>query len=372
MVDQLFLQQKKEGLKKILFIVHHRKDRSPGQRYRFEQYFDYLEKNGVECHLANIISEEDDQVLYSHGNYLKKGMIALNAYKKRWSDLKNVKDFDLIVLYREAILTRSTVFERKFAKSGVPMVFDFDDAIWVKDVSAGNQSVSFLKNANKIQKILPLCAHITAGNQYLKEFALKYNPNVTVFPSTIDTDKYMELERQETGQVIIGWVGSHTTVKHFEQSIPVLKRLKQKYGDKVSFTLIGDPNYKNDELGIVGVPWSNEREVELFNKLDVGIMPLPDNEWTRGKCGMKGLLYMSVGKPAVMSAVGMNTEIVEEGVNGFLPIGEEEWFKVLSSLVEDDELRKKVGANGRTTVEERYSLKSQQERLLKLYLSLMK
>lgn len=359
-------------LKKILFIVHHRKDRSPGQRYRFEQYFPFLEENGVECHLANIISEKDDKILYSNGNYLKKAGIALNAYKIRWSNLSEITDYDLVIIYREAILTRSIYFEKKIARKGIPMVFDFDDAIWVKDVSEGNKSISFLKNERKIEKILPLCTHVTTGNEYLKQYALKYNQNVTVFPSTIDTNKYKNIPQEETDVVTIGWVGSHTTVKHFEEVIPVLLRIKEKYGEKVNFKVIGDPDFKHEELGIEGIPWDNDNEVELFNLLDIGIMPLPDNEWTKGKCGMKGLLYMSVETPAIMSAVGMNTEIVDHGKNGFLASSDEDWFEILSQLIENKELRTQIGKEGRKVVEDRYSLKSQQEKYLALYLSLMK
>ena len=359
-------------LKKILFIAHHRFDRSPGQRYRFEQYFSYLEENGISCKLSNIISEEDDKILYSHGNYFSKAKIALRAYMSRKKELKSIKEYDLVVIYREAILTRSTFFEKRLAKTGVPVLFDFDDAVWVKDVSKGNQRISFLKNSNKIREILPLCTHVTAGNSYLKEFALKYNKNVTIIPSTIDTDKYKEIEKAKEDLVTIGWVGSHTTIKHFETLVPVLIKLKEKYKEKIEFKVIGDPLYHNEILDITGISWSNEKEVENFNSLDIGVMPLPEDEWTKGKCGMKGLLYMSVSKPAVMSSVGMNGEIIKNGVNGFLAASENDWIEVLSKLIEDEGLRKKIGLAGRKTVEEGYSLNSQKERYLDLYLSLMK
>jgi glycosyltransferase involved in cell wall biosynthesis len=353
-------------LKRILFVAHHRLDRSPGQRYRFEQFFNHLNTNGNYCHLANILDERDDAILYSKGNYFKKFRIAVNAYRQRWHNLREIKKYDLIVLYREAILTRSTFFERKMAKSGVPIIFDFDDAIWVKDVSAGNRWLSFMKNADKIRKILPLCTHVTAGNEYLAEFARQYNNNVSVFPSTIDIDKYVPSNTHNT-VVTIGWVGSHTTVKHFELVVNVYKDLKKKYGNQIAFKVIGDPSYRNEELDIIGEPWRNEREVELFNSIDIGVMPLDEDPWTKGKCGMKGLLYMSVGKPAVMSAVGMNSEIIEHGVNGFIPVGEKEWYEVLCLLIEDPELRKDIGARGRQTIIERYSYQRYKDEYVKLY-----
>ena len=302
---------------------------------------------------------------------MKAGQYAYRDRRKRKSDLKSISQYDLVVVFREAILTSSIFFEKRLAKSGVPILFDFDDAIWVKDVSEGNQRLSFLKNPDKIKKILPLVSHVSAGNSYLKEFALKFNKSVSIIPSTIDTDKYKEIKQFKEGLVTIGWVGSHTTIKHFETIVPVLIKLKEKYKEKIEFKVIGDPVYYNSDLGIDGMAWDNSKEVEFFNMLDIGVMPLPEDEWTKGKCGMKGLLYMSVNTPAVMSSVGVNSEIIENGVNGFLADTAEEWFEVLSKLIEDENLRKSIGLAGRKTVEEKYSMNSQKEKYLDLYLSLM-
>jgi len=353
-------------LKKVLFIAHHRLDRSPGQRYRFEQYFEWFQKNGIECELSNLLDEKDDITLYSTGNYWEKFKIALRSFKKRREDLARIKDFDAVLIYREALLTRGIRFEKKIANTGVPIIFDFDDAIWVKDVSNGNKWLSFLKSSDKIKSILPLCKYVTAGNQYLADYAKKYNPNVAVIPSTIDCNKYVPIESNKQ-QVVIGWVGSHTTVKHFELVVNVYQKLKEKYGDAIAFKVIGDPTYSNEKLGIIGEAWDNSKEVELFNSIDIGVMPLDEDPWTKGKCGMKGLLYMSVGKPAVMSAVGMNTDIIENGKNGFIPIGEQEWFEVLCRLIDNPELRNQIGAKGRETVVEKYSVESQKYNLLNIY-----
>lgn len=361
-----FCLANRRRLKRVLFIAHHRLDRAPGQRYRFEQYFNWFQENGIECVLSNLLDEEDDKNLYKSRNYWNKLKIAVKSWNKRRKDLKRVKDFDLVVIYREARITRGISFEKKAAKLGVPMLFDFDDAIWVKDMSAGNKWLSFMKSSNKIQKILPLCSHVTAGNEYLAEFARKFNENVSIIPSTIDCRKYVPMEKT-SDKVTIGWVGSHTTVKHFELVINVYRNLLKKYGDKIQFKVIGDPLYENKELGIVGEPWSNDKEVELFNSIDIGVMPLEEDAWTKGKCGMKGILYMSVGKPAVMSAVGMNCDIVSHGVDGYVPVGEDEWFKVLSDLIENEDLRNEVGQKARETVIDRFSIDSQKDVLLRIY-----
>ena len=151
----------------------------------------------------------------------------------------------------------------------------------------------------------------------------------------------------------------------------MFKQLKNKYKELVDFVVIGDENYKNDELNIHGLKWENEQEVNLFNSFDIGVMPLPDNEWTKGKCGMKGLLYMSVGIPTVMSDVGMNKDIINHGKNGFLATGEEQWINVLSELIDDADLREKVGASGRETVIKNYSKTTVKENYFELYNSLI-
>ena len=132
-------------MKKILFLAHHRIDRSPGQRYRFEQFFDYLEFKGIQCYLANIINEQDENALYHSKNILKKIKIGLNSYKRRWIQTSKIQNFDLIVIYREVLPTKSIFFENYIYKKKVPIVYDFDDAIWVKDVSDANKKISFLK-----------------------------------------------------------------------------------------------------------------------------------------------------------------------------------------------------------------------------------
>ena len=360
-------------MKKILFLAHHRLNRSPGQRYRFEQFFDYLQKNEILCYLSFIIYEKDEKALYYSKNLFGKVKLALNSIIRRIIHIKNIKDFDLVVIYREALPFKSTFFENYIAKKKIPMVYDFDDAIWVKDVSEVNKKISFFKDEKKIEKILPLCKYVTCGNEYLANFALKFNPNVVIIPSTVDTDIYKPIQKNNiNGPVKIGWVGSHTTIKHFELISDVYLELKTKYNNNVEFVVIGDENYKNEKLNLQGKKWENDKEVQLFNSFDIGVMPLSNNDWTKGKCGMKGLLYMSVGLPTVMSNVGMNKDIINNGINGFLPTGNQEWIDVLSKLIEDKELRKKIGDKGRETVLEKYSKNIIKKTYLDLYTSLMK
>lgn len=342
--------------KRILFIVQHRWNRSPGQRYRCEQYIPYLEKAGFECVYSPILMDEkEDNDFYSPGNYFSKLILFLKGFWRRWHDAKRAKDFDIVFIYREAFMTGTILFEKMIKHSGAKIIYDFDDAIWNHDVSQANKALGWLKRPEKTNDIIALADRVIVGNQYLAEHARQFNCEVVIVPSTIDLDYYQIPAKQPQKKIVIGWSGSLTTIEHFKPSIPVLKKIKEKFGDKVEFRVYGTGNYCNEELGIKGVPWSSENEVEQIAAFDIGIMYLPDNEWTRGKCGMKGLQYMALEVATVMSAVGVNNDIIQDGINGFLAATEEEWVHKLCLLVESEELRKKLGKAGRKTVEEKYS-----------------
>jgi len=354
--------------KKILFLVAHRLGRSPGQRFRFEQYLDYLHENGFDYHISHLIDEKDDKDFYAKGKYFAKARILWKSLRKRLKDLKTAADYDIVFMYRDAHMLGSTYFERKLKKKPCKLVLDFDDSIWLNDVSQGNQKLAFLKKPSKVNRIIGLCDLIITGNKYLADYARKFNANVVVVPTTIDTDYYKPINKTANDKICIGWTGSSTTLKHLAISEPWLKLLKDKYGEKINFRVISDVPFKSDLKDLVNVKWKRDSEVSDLACVDIGIMPLPNDAWSKGKCGFKGLQYMALSIPAVMSPVGVNTEIVADGVNGFLADSEKEWIDKLSRLIESKELRLKLGEAGRETVVGRYSFNSQKE----IYLSLFK
>jgi glycosyltransferase involved in cell wall biosynthesis len=341
--------------KRILYIVQHRFNRSPGQRYRCEQYIPFLEAAGFECVYSPIlVDEKEDNDLY-YGNYLQKLMLFTRGAVRRLRDVIRAGKFDIVFIYREAFMTGTTVFEKLVKRSGAKIIFDFDDAIWKHDVSEGNKALSWLKSPEKINDILAMADLVFAGNQYLADYAKQFAKEVVVIPSTIDLDYYRLPPKKVSGRVIIGWSGSLTTIEHFKTILPVLKTLKAKYSELIDFNVLGLGQYLNEDLRIQGITWTPETEVKEIALFDIGIMPLPDNEWSRGKCGMKGLQYMALEVPTVMSAIGVNKDIIDDGVNGFLASSEEEWVQKLSLLIESEELRTKLGKAGRKTIEGKYS-----------------
>jgi len=346
---------------KILFVASHRPDRSPAQRFRFEQYLEFLTKNGFQCDFSWLISEEDDKVFYSPGNMFRKTYIFFKSMFKRLKDVMSANQYDIIFVQREAFMTGSVFFEKQFAKKKPKLIFDFDDAIWNHDVSNANKKLSWLKDASKTGRIIAMSDLIFAGNQYLADYAMKWNNNVTIVPTTIDTEIYqVSKSAVKKDAVCIGWSGSITTIRYFEYAIPFYLELKEKYGDQIYFKVIGDGDYRNDKLDIVGIPWTMKDELKELSEIDIGIMPMPDDEWSKGKCGLKGLQYMALNIATVMSPVGVNSKIIQDGQNGFLASTHDEWIIKLSTLIDNVDLRNEVANKGRQTVVKDYSVRSQE------------
>ncbi len=354
---------------KILFVAPLYKDRSPSQRFRFEQYIEFLEENNWECHYSSLITPETDKLFYSKGNSLKKMILVMKFFYKRLKDVINSNNYDIIYVQREACFIGITIFEKYFAKKS-KLIFDFDDSIWLPNVSNANKKFDWLKNANKIKKIISYSSVVFAGNEYLKQFALNYNNNVEIIPTTIDTEEYKRI-KTENKKIIIGWSGSITTIQHFEYALNFLKRIKGKYKEKIEIKVIGDANYNNKELNVNGIAWSKETEIVDLSSFDIGIMPLPNDEWAKGKCGLKGLQYMALEIATIMSPVGVNTEIIKDGKNGFLADTESEWFEKLSLLIENKGLREKLGKIGRKTVLDKYSVDANKNKYLDIFNSLV-
>ncbi|MBV6645162.1 MAG: glycosyltransferase family 4 protein [Cyclobacteriaceae bacterium] len=352
---------------KILFLVLHRKDRSPGQRFRHEQYLAFLEENGFDITYSNMLDAKQDKIFYGSGNTFAKVKIGISAIWKRLKDVFQASRYDGIFIYRDAFFF-GTFFEWFFKLSKAKLIFDFDDSIWLHDKNPNQSFFQKLKNPAKTGRIISYCNLVIAGNEYLANYAAGHNSNVRIVPTTIDLSEYSKIQVDKNlEEVCIGWSGSFSTIKHFETVIPALEEIRAKYQSQVYFKVIGDGEYTHKELSITGLPWKKETEINELSELDIGLMPLPDDEWSQGKCGLKGLQYMALEIPTIMSPVGVNTEIIQDGQNGFLARTKEEWVEKISLLIESAEHRRKLGQAGRKTVEEKYSVEANKQKYLDLF-----
>jgi len=352
---------------RILFIAAHRPDRSPGQRYRFEQFEPYWNAHGYQTESAWLIDEADDALFYAPGRVLDKARIFAKSWKRRLGHVRRASHYDLIFLQREAFMTGSLRFERGFKRSGKPIVYDFDDAIWNLDVSQANRRLGWLKDPGKTAHIIGMADAVIAGNEYLAAYARQHNPDVTVIPTTVDTDVYVPRPHVKGDRFVIGWIGSHTSMTHLYKAEPILRAIVRDHGERVVFRVVSDVPFDLPGIPVENVRWTSAGEAEAIAGFDCGIMPMPDDEWSKGKCGFKGIQYMAMGKPAILSPVGVNNSIVQHHVNGFLANGPGEWSACIGSLMEDDDLCRRLGDAARLTVEQHYSVIAWRDVYLQLF-----
>ena len=356
---------------RVLAIVPSVYDTSPGQRFRLEQWEPLLRERGVEISYAPFENDELHSVLYQTGKLPQKLAQVMKAFARRWASINSASDYDLCYIFREAALLGPPLFERLLGKKQIPIVFDFDDAIFVSYRSPSNGYLSYLKFAGKAKTICRISSHVMAGNPYLAAYASQYNQNVTVIPTTIDTEKYAALHRSNSSGAVpvIGWTGSFSTVQHLDTLRGALRKLART--DRFRLRVIGTPQYELEGVEVEAMPWRSETEIDDLQPIDIGIMPLPDDAWSRGKCGLKALQFMALGIPVVCSPIGVNTVIVQDGENGFIAATEEEWIQKLRQLLQSAQLRNSFGQTARAGVEQTYSARAQAPRVYEIFRGLV-
>jgi glycosyltransferase involved in cell wall biosynthesis len=346
---------------RLLAIVPSVYDTSPGQRYRLEQWEPLLRQRGVEITYEPFENEDLHRLLYQTGKMSQKLAHVSRRFARRFSAIRSAHQYDAVYVFREAALLGPPIFEWLIKRARVPMVFDFDDAIFVSYRSPSNGYLSYLKFAAKTKTICRLASHVMVGNPYLAEYARQFNPHVTMIPTTIDTQKYEVRRNQPSDVPIIGWTGSFSTVQHLDTLAGALQGLARH--ERFRLRVIGTPEYRLEGVEIEAIAWRSETEVDDLRPIDVGIMPLPNDAWSKGKCGLKALQFMALGIPTICSPVGVNTDIIQDGKNGFIADTEEEWIEKLRLLLRSPELREQIGLAGRATVEQRYSAIAQAPRV---------
>ena len=358
---------------KILFLVPYPLKESPSQRFRFEQYFDILSSSGFSFTVQSFLSSRNWQVFYTAQSIFTKLSAIFAGLGKRLLILYKVPTYDFVFIHREVTPLGPPLFEwliaHVFRKK---IIYDFDDAIWFTDKIDESKIEKLLRWRSKVGLICKWSYRVSCGNVYLAEYAKQFNPNVTVNPTTIDTNSTHNLTKEEliapisNSSLVIGWTGSHSTLKYLKTIESILRSIETRF-EQVRFLVIADRRPQLNIPRLDFIKWNKESEVEDLLKIDIGIMPLPDDEWTKGKCGFKVLQYMSLGIPAVASPVGVNSEIIDHGVNGFLCLTHEDWVECLEKLITNLTLRKQMGVEGRKKIISNYSVVSNSSLFLGLF-----
>lgn len=344
-------------MKKILFITPYPKDVAPSQRLKFEQYYSAFEAAGYDISHDSFIDDEFWSFIYQEGNWSRKVLKTIRAYWSRFTLLFRLSRYDIIYIHLWYTPYGPPLFERVVTFLHKKVIYDIDDMVFLGHSSSANQLLMFLKGKNKMIALMKKSTHVITCTPHLDAFVRKYNRNTTDISSTINTDTYVPVNTYEDVKPItIGWSGSHSTAKYVYLLKEVLLEVYKKY--KFKLLVIGDASFHIDGLDCEAIQWVEASEVEDLQRIDIGIYPLPNEEWVLGKSGLKALQYMALGIPTVASAIGANYRVIENGASGTLADSNEAWKDALEKYILDPTLRKKHGLNARKRVEDLYSVKA--------------
>ena len=317
--------------KKILFIA--KSEHTASTRYRAIRYFDALQKNGW-----------------------KPSHLTMHGTLARIKLLNRAYQADIIVILRKTFSIPYLFLLRPCSK---PIVFDLDDAIFCRS----NGSASPIR-MRRFAQVARRCQQIWAGNAYLAQAARRYNSATTIIPTSLEPEKYTIQATKPDDTLDLVWIGSSSTRRYLTPAIPVLEKLAERF-PSLRLKIVADFDLPNHRLRTEAIQWSETEEAQALASAHIGIAPMPDNSWTRGKCGLKVLQYMAAGLPVVSSPVGVNRDIVDHGTTGFHAASQDDWFTAVEKLIRDPKLRQSMGEAGRRRVSQSFSITTTYEKIEK-------
>ncbi|MBA4317333.1 MAG: glycosyl transferase family 1 [Flavobacterium sp.] len=335
-------------------------------RYRMFQYLPLLEKNGIQVEIHSLLDDTYINALY--GKARIPFFAIIKSYWKRIQLLLNKGNYDLIWLQQEAFPWLPTFVETYLLGTKTPLVVDYDDAFFHRYDQHKNPIVRFVLR-KKIDRIMEVSSVVVVCNDYLAQRAKDSKAErVELLPTVIDLKLYKTKQQCSEKTFTIGWVGSPHTVKYLDAVKPSLIDLLKD--ENVKVVILGSGKYNLP--GAQFIEWQEETEIENIRTFDVGIMPLDNTSWERGKCGFKLIQYMACGIPVIASPIEINTKIVNHKVNGFLAETLDGWADYFKQLKDNPQLRIEMGLQGRKTVEENYTLEVNAPKLINILKSVVR
>lgn len=344
--------------RKLLILCPYPKGTAPSQRFRFEQYLTHIEQAGWEVRQEPFWDEKSWQILYQKGHVSQKLMAIVRGYLRRYALLIQGLDVDVVFVHREispmGFPWVAWWLSRILKK---PIIYDFDDAIWIPNTSHSNRWSLGFKSYGNTAKLIRMSTQVFAGNAFLARFAQSCGgkAHIQIVPTTIDTEHHHnKVASAPEHPFVIGWTGSHSTMTYLDDLRPVIETLAKEI--RLKWVVVSDvaPEFDMDVLEFR--PWTKETEVDSMLDFHVGVMPLRPDAWAEGKCGFKALQYLALGIPALVSPVGVNSEIVHNGKNGYLCSDASEWLHCLRLLAGDKLLLQALSGQTRTGIIENYSV----------------
>jgi len=334
---------------KIYFYSKYDRD-GASSRYRTFQYQDYYAEAGIETLCFPLFSNEYLRIRYGEGR--AKASVK-DLYRQRWRDMGVVEDCDLVVVEKEFLPYLPSFLEKDTFRDAKKILVDLDDAIFENYRRHGNPLVR-LAIGKKFDRLLGWASGVVCGSKYLSDYAEERAEHVYQVPTTVDVSKYEMHDHDHDGLISIGWIGTPWSARY----LPAIREVIETLANEIPlrFIVIGGYAPYWNGVDIQSYTWEEAKEADWIRWMDIGVMPLPDTPFERGKCGLKILQYMAAGVVPVASDVGGNSDLIEEGVDGYLCRTDNDWTDALLDLARDPQLRARMGAAGRKKVEEKYSL----------------
>ncbi|HEX7174333.1 MAG TPA: glycosyltransferase family 4 protein [Pyrinomonadaceae bacterium] len=355
----------------VLTLIPNRYGFAPGQRGSIELWERVLGPAGINLHWAPFESERLREILYQPGRRVEKAREMLRGYSERLRLLGRLKEFDAVFVYREAALLGPAFIERQVARRGLPIIYQLDDPLFVPYRSPSNGLFSYLKFFSKIAEIIRLSKVVIVNSSHIREFAERYNQNIWQVPSIVDTEQYVyRPQAANVERVTVGWSGSPTTMKNIRVVADALRELRGRVPHDVH--LIGGEEFDLPGVEYTAQKWRADTEVEDLRRMQVGMVPLPVNEWNKYKFYMKTAQYMALGIPPVCTPMGSNPEVIRHGETGFLADTTEEWVTYLERLIRDTPLRLEVSERAAREARAKYSLEANAEKVIDAFRSALK
>ena len=335
---------------------------SPDTRYRILQYVEAFRDYGIEVDHQSLLSDHLYRIYLAEGRSILKFFYYVWAYTKRLCLLiASLRRYHAVWILRELGPIGPPFLEKLVFRLHRCVILDIDDAIFIPDEASQGFIHKRLRDFRKFEKTACGYRIVVCGNSYLADYFERLGARVMIVPTVVRAGLYLSVQSKPADRVRIGWLGTPTNHVHLEVIREAVKRLASRYDFELVVVGLNRPlNWDIDNIQYVS--WELPRELDYLGMFDVGVMPLLDFEFVKGKCAFKVIQYMAAGLPVVTSPVGANLEVVEDGVNGFLAETDDEWVDRLERLITDGNLRRRMGARGRETVAARYSLESQWQR----------
>lgn len=355
---------------KVLTLIPSQKGHSPGQRGSIELWEKALAPAGIELDYAPFETEKLRRILYTSGSRAAKTLEMVKGYVERLQLLKRLNEYDAVFVYREAALLGPAFLEKLIARKK-PIIYQLDDPLFVPYKSPSNGYFSYLKFFGKIKEIIRISKVVIANSSHIRDYALQFNKNVWQVPSIVDTKQFAYQPFPEnTEKVCVGWSGSPTTLKNIKLVEKPLQRISSE--EICGIHLIGGTDFDLKDVNYTAQKWSGATEVEDLRKMQIGLVPLPENSWNKYKFIMKTAQYMALGIVPVGTPMASNTEVIRHGENGFLAGTDDEWVDYLKILIEDAELRNKMSAQAALDAQANYSLEANMPKVIEAFRAAVK